>query len=181
MQFKKDGNLIMQYRRAKVRGGNYFFTLVTHKRRSIFKDPDKVGILREVFRKVIKDHKFIIDAFVLMPDHLHCIWKLPDNDKDFPLRWQLIKSNFTREHNKRFENYEGKVWQGRFWEHLIRDEEDYKNHVEYIHYNPVKHGLIDAPKNWEYSSFHRFVKRNEYDNEWGAFEQIKFTEETGHE
>jgi putative transposase len=128
-------------------------------------------------------HPFKIDAFVLLPDHLHCIWTLPHEDRDFSKRWRLIKSDFSRQcvakHKttpsaSRLRKKEQAIWQRRFWEHQIRKETDFINHVEYIHYNPVKHRLVQAPKDWEYSSFHRYVREGIYDVEWGARKEITF-------
>ncbi len=135
-------------------------------------------------------HLFTIDAFVLLPDHLHCLWTLPDGDRDFSKRWRLIKSYFSRKCDDKYKHTasasrqkkkEQAVWQRRFWEHLIRDERDFARHVEYIHYNPVKHRLATAPKDWEYSSFHRYVRDGMYDLEWGAGGNITLDETIGRE
>jgi len=180
----------MQYRRAKTKGGTYFFTVVTHDRRKFLCRPASVSLLREAFRNVMAEHHFQIDAVVLLPDHLHCIWTLPDGDSDFSTRWRLIKSYFTRGcdpvcHSppsaSRQKKQERAVWQRRFWEHQIRDERDFTQHVEYIHYNPVKHGLVKAPKDWPYSSFHRAVRRGIYSEEWGAGREIVFADGIGNE
>ncbi len=180
----------MLYRRARTKGGAYFFTVITFKREKILTEPENVKILRKAFQYVMKKHAFKIDAFVLLPDHLHCIWTLPQNDHDFSTRWRLVKSYFTRKCHKRFKQTpfesrknkkEQALWQRRFWEHLIRDEDDMVNHVEYIHYNPVKHGLVNAPKEWEFSSFHRFVREGTYQDEWGNGHKISFKETTGKE
>ena len=173
----------MKYRRAQTEGGTYFFTLVTHHRRRFLCKPENVTYLREAFRYVMVRHPLKIDAFVLLPDHLHCIWTLPEGDCDFSTRWRLIKSAFTRACGEihrgaisasRRQKGEQAVWQRRFWEHQIRDERDLIQHVEYIHYNPVKHSLAKAPKDWEYSSFHRYVREGFYDKEWGAEGTISF-------
>ena len=180
----------MQYRRAALKGGTYFFTLVTYQRRHILCEPDNVALLREVFRAVMAHHPLTIDAFVLLPDHLHCIWTLPQADHDFSTRWRLIKSAFSRRCQpkytqrpsaSRLRKGEQAVWQRRFWEHTIRDDKDLKQHVEYIHYNPVKHGLAGAPKDWEFSSFHRYVREGVYDIRWGETEGINFVAGIGHE
>ena len=143
---------------------------------TILTQPKNVSLLREALRRVMQKHPFTIDAFVLLPDHLHCIWTLPQSDRDYSTRWRLVKSYFSRQcdgrHSKPSESRQKKkeqaVWQRRFWEHLIRDDEDFVRHVEYIHYNPVKHRLVKAPNDWEYSSFHRYVRDGVYDVEWGA-------------
>ena len=146
-------------------------------------------MLRKSFKYVMGNHSFKIDAFVLLPDHLHCVWTLPEGDHDFSNRWRLIKSHFTRncdEYKQAALESGGKkreqpLWQSRFWEHLIRDEEDFVKHVEYIHYNPVKHGLVNAPMEWPYSSFHRHVREGAYDKRWGAGERLIFDETIGKE
>ena len=186
----------MRYSRARLKGGTYFFTVVTHKRVKIFNRSDNVELLRQAFGKVIKRHPFKIDAFVLLPDHLHCIWTLPQGDADFSTRWWLIKTYFSRhigfvgwveERNptkkttSRSKKNEKSIWQRRFWEHLIRNHEDLRRHVEYIHYNPVKHGLTKAPGDWDYSSFHRYVDKGMYDIKWGAGVKMKFDAAVGYE
>jgi putative transposase len=173
----------MQYRRAKTPGTTYFFTVVTHNRSQILCHPENINLLRNAFQQVMQQHPFKIDAIVLLPEHLHCIWTLPEGDADFSTRWRLIKSWFSRQchpqyHNKisasRQHKREKAVWQRRFWEHQIRDEQDFVRHVEYIHYNPVHHGLVNAPKDWEYSSFHRYMQDDIYDLKWGTSERIVF-------
>lgn len=180
----------MQYRRAKTPGSSYFFTLVTHNRRSILCESANIALLRDSFRRVIQKHPFVIEAISILPNHLHCIWTLPKGDADFSTRWRLIKSWFSRNCHIRYHGKisasrqskgEKAIWQRRFWEHLIRDEEDFNRHVDYIHYNPVHHGLVLAPKDWQYSSFHRFVERGVYDLNWGASEIPVFDVDTGME
>ncbi|MCB0223669.1 MAG: transposase [Anaerolineae bacterium] len=173
----------MEYRRAKIPGGTYFFTLVTHQRRRFLCQPDNISLLRQTFRLVMENHPFTIEAIVILPDHLHCIWTLPPSDANFSTRWRLIKSHFSRNCDSRYHGclsasrqskQERAIWQRRFWEHLIRDEADFIQHVDYIHYNPVKHGLVTAPQAWPHSSFHRFVQAGQYDEDWGAGVEIKF-------
>jgi putative transposase len=151
---------------------------------------NNVLLLRESFRHVMEKHPFTIDAFVLLPDYLHCLWTLSDGDRNFSKRWRLIKSYFSRKCDDKYKHTtsvsrqkkkEQAVWQRRFWEHLIRDEDDFARHVEYIHYNPVKHGLANAPKDWEYSSFHRYVHDGVHDLEWGAARDITFDAGVGNE
>ncbi len=124
-------------------------------RKPILTHPQNVDLLRKSYKKVMKKHPFKIDALVLLPEHLHCIWTLPKDDCDYSTRWRLIKSYFTRycDPQYKLERFESRVkkkeqalWQRRFWEHTITDDEDYLKHVDYIHYNPVKHGLVKAPK-----------------------------------
>jgi putative transposase len=180
----------MEYRRAKVEGGTYFFTLVTEKRQKILCLPKNVSLLKDAFRYVMQRHPFIIDTFVLLPDHLHCIWTLPEGDNNFSTLWRLIKSYFSRRCETILPEYisvsrrnkkERAIWERRFWEHLIKDELDFQNHVEYIHYNPVKHGLVTAPKDWQHSSFHRAVRQGTYGLMWGAGEELIFDSDIGKE
>lgn len=153
----------MQYRRDKTPGATYFFTVVTYDRQRIFGSDETVGLLREAFRYVKRRHPFEIDAIVVLPDHIHCLWTLPAMDADYSTRWRLIKGHFSRycpsKYRKplssaRIKKKEQAVWQRRFWEHRIRDNRDYTNHVNYIHRNPVKHGLVTTPTDWPYSSIH---------------------------
>ena len=180
----------MRYRRARIKGGTYFFTVVTHNRRRFLCQPENVGLLRNAVRHVMQKHPFSIDAFVLLPDHLHCIWTLPQEDDDFSTRWRLVKDYFTQHCGSQYRGdvsasrerkKEQSVWQRRFWEHAIRDDEDYVRHVEYIHYNPVKHGLVKAPRDWEYSSFHRYVRVGICDEMWGAGQEVSFGDHIGNE
>lgn len=132
----------------------------------------------EITREVRRDRPFEVKAWVLMPDHIHAIWELPDGDSDFSTRWALIKKGFTKRmsgrlktphpDSSRIKRREGTVWQRRFCEHKLRDDADLRIHVEYIHYNPVKHGLASAPMEWEYSSFREYVRRGLYALDWGA-------------
>jgi putative transposase len=180
----------MNYRRARTEGGTYFFTVVTCQRMKILCKPNSVLLLKKVFAHVKERHPFKIDAFVLLPEHLHCLWTLPERDRDFSKRWRLIKSYFSREYDcrektapsaSRQKKNEQAIWQRRFWEHQIRDERDFKAHCDYIHYNPVKHGLTKAPRNWAYSTFHRFVREGFYDLEWGAGSEVTFDSKVGSE
>jgi putative transposase len=158
-----------QYRRLYIPGGCYFFTVVTHKRSPIL--IDHIVHLKEAFNKVKNKFAFQTDAIVILPDHLHCIWNLPDNDNDFSTRWRLIKRLFSIELDAtRNKHQEKLVWQRRFWEHCIRDDRDWRRHMDYIHYNPVKHGLATSPRDWKYSSFRRCVEEGLYDLNWGAHE-----------
>jgi putative transposase len=180
----------MQYRRARIRGGTYFFTIVTHNRRQFLCQPENVELLRNSLLYVMQRHKFEIDAFILLPDHLHCIWVLPEGDDDYSTRWQLVKRYFSQHCKNQYKGdvsisrenkNEQAVWQRRFWEHVIRDDEDYIRHADYIHYNPVKHGYTKSPKDWEYSSFHKFVRSCMYDETWGVNQEISFDERIGNE
>ena len=174
-----------EYRRASAEGGTFFFTVVTYDRRPILCLEKSRGILRSVIRQVAKSHPFLVNAWVVLPDHMHCLWTLPEGDKDFSVRWALIKRGFTAGLRTALadkaasgmeaapglsmeRHREGTVWQRRFWEHQIRDEKDYAAHMEYIHFNPVKHGLVESPKDWPYSTFHQYVARGLYDHHWGS-------------
>ena len=167
------------YRRADVRGGCYFFTVVTYRRRPILTDPPARHLLREAILTTRQNYPFIIDAWVLLPDHLHCIWTLPEGDNDFSTRWNIIKAWFSRQaktlyhqaewlNTSKTKHRESTLWQRRFWEHLIRDEEDFIRHVDYIHFNPVKHALVTTVKEWPYSTFHRYVAEGIYPQNWGS-------------
>ena len=132
----------------------------------------------------------MIDAIVILPNHLHCIWTLLPEDADFSTRWRLIKSWFSRRCQVRYQGnvsasrrskQEKAVWQRRFWEHLIRDEQDFNRHMDYIHYNPVHHRLVAKVKDWQYSSFHRYVQRGVYDVNWGSGEILEFDSSVGME
>lgn len=151
------------YRRNRVAGGTYFFT-VTLRDRSSDLLVRHVDLLREAFRLVHNIRPFTIDAIVILPEHCHALWTLPEGDTDYSGRWRAIKSHFTRHLRTagvrliRDNRGEYQLWQRRFWEHTIRDERDYRHHVDYIHYNPVKHGLVEQAADWPYSSIHRYVR-----------------------
>lgn len=164
----------MRYRRAGVPGASYFFTVnLAERSRTLL--VDHADVLRAVIREVQTRHPFRTDAMVVLPDHLHAIWMLPENDKDFSTRWMLIKSGFSRRllfgerrNRSRISKGERGIWQRRFWEHLIRDETDYERHVDYIHYNPVKHGYVKRPVDWPHSSIHRFIARGIMSPDWAV-------------
>ena len=169
----------MRYRRAFRPGGSFFFTVVTEKRRPLLASAQAVAVLREAFRTVRASRPFTMDAAVVLPDHLHCIWTLPPDDGDFATRWRLVKSWFTRRcdpalrampDRARAARAEQALWQHRYWEHLLRDEADFNRHVEYIHYNPVKHGYAKTPLDWPHSSFRRYVEVGVYPADWGCGE-----------
>jgi len=155
------------YHRVYVSGGCYFFTVVCRQRRTFLADAATVDLLRQAIRSVKTKQPFEIDGMVVLPDHLHCIWRLPENDSDFSSRWREIKKYVTRRLALTLSNGQTSVWQSRFWEHLIRDEEDWRRHMDYIHYNPVKHGLVHHPADWPYSSFRTAVQKGWYDSHWG--------------
>jgi putative transposase len=180
----------MKYRRVRASGGTFFFTVVTHNRRKFLCLPENISLLRQSFRHVIANHPFKIEAIVVLPDHLHCLWTLPSDDEDYSTRWRLIKSYFSRNcdlayqapvSTSRKRQQEKAVWQRRFWEHQIRDSDDFIRHVEYIHYNPVRHGLAHAPIDWKFSTFRWYVRIGEYPADWGVGEQLTFPDNVGQE
>ena len=125
--------------------------------------------------EVQSTHPFAIDAWVLLPEHFHCLWTLPEGDSDFSKRWGLIKAKFSG----RFASLDRPVWQNRFWEHLIRDDRDFERHVDYIHYNPVKHGLVANPRDWSFSTLHRYVREGLLPENWGEGVSFNPTDEFG--
>ena len=140
----------MQYRRADTKGGTYFFTLNLADRKKTLLT-NEIDSLRLVINRVKKKHPFQLNAMVVLPDHLHALLTLPQNDNDYSTRWSLIKAGFSRLLPKderispsRKTKGERGIWQRRFWEHAIRDEQDFENHLNYIHYNPVKHGYVES-------------------------------------
>jgi putative transposase len=167
------GDPMTNYRRADFEGGYYFFTVVTYKRRRFLTSELARGCLRAAWEQARQRDYFDIVALCLLPDHLHCVWKLPDGDHDFSLRWSRIKAGFTRRYcdaggteyaqsSSRNRKRERGIWQRRFWEHRIRDEEELQRHIDYIHYNPVKHGLVDLISDWPWSTYHRYVRERLY-------------------
>lgn len=162
------------YRRNRVPGGTYFFTvnLLERRRRLLV---EHVDALRDAVRTVRDKQPFHIDAWVVLPDHLHCLWTLPAVDADYSRRWKAIKTAFAKAVPKeeslpavRRANHERGIWQRRFWEHTIRDDRDYAAHMDYICFNPVKHGLVERVADWPYSSFHRLVRAGVYPVDWGG-------------
>jgi putative transposase len=174
------------YRRSWVPGGTYFFTVVTWNRRPILTHAESRELLRTAWREVNQRLPFTTLAICLLPDHLHCVWSLPEGDANYAMRWREIKRLFSRQYIRRFEledkrnasrvkRNEAAIWQRRFWEHTLRDEADLQRHVDYIHYNPVKHGLVKNVADWPWSSFSRYVRSGFYESSWGQGigEQIK--------
>jgi putative transposase len=162
------------YRRNFIAGGSFFFTVNLAERRLRLLT-EHIDALRIALRQTRRHHPFTIDAMVVLPDHLHAVWTLPDGDPDFATRWRLIKSAFSRSlatgeriSPSRAAKGERGIWQRRFWEHTIRDENDFAHHMDYIHINPVKHGLVPRVSDWPYSSFHRMVKLGVYPEDWAG-------------
>ena len=170
------------YRRAIVPGGTFFFTVVSWQRRPVLCNPDIRATLRAAITTVRKTHPFTVNAWVLLPDHLHCVWTLPDGDADFAVRWAMIKRFVTRRiaapgngarsapygGDSRLKRHEGGLWQRRFWEHCIRDQRDLERCRDYLHWNPVKHGHVTRVVDWPYSTFHRWVNDGVYPVDWGG-------------
>lgn len=165
---------MVMYRRNIVPGARYFFTVTLLDRTSRLL-VERIADLRDAFRAARRQRPFVIDAIVVLPDHLHCVWTLPEGDADYALRWREIKSWFSRRMPQgeqpimgRINKGERGIWQRRYWEHTLRDERDVERHIDYIHYNPVKHGQVARVADWPFSSFHRFVRRGIYPPDWGG-------------
>ncbi len=168
-----------RYTRAFVPGGCFFFTVALLERRRALLT-GQIDLLRAAFVAARQLRPFATDAIVVLPDHLHCIWTLPPGDADFSARWHHIKGRFSRSiaqgerlSARRRKKGERGIWQRRFWEHAIRDEEDFARHADYIHYNPVKHGHVRQAADWPHSSFHRYVARGVYAADWGASPDVR--------
>lgn len=163
------------YRRAYHPGGTYFFTVNLLERSGNDLLTRHIDLLRDAVRAVHRKHPFIIHGWVVLPDHLHCVIQLPDDDADFSLRWRLIKQRFSRSlplkerrSAVRIRRGERGIWQRRFWEHLIRDESDYSAHMDYVHINPLKHGLVTSVADRPYSTFHWLVDSGVYPRDWAG-------------
>jgi putative transposase len=164
---------MVRYRRNFIPGGTYFFTVTLADRRSTALVDHIVG-LRSAFRAARRARPFAIDAIVILPDHLHAILTLPSNDADFPSRLRRIKGHFSSAlieaglDLRRWPNGDLALWQRRFWEHTIRDDNDFARHVDYVHFNPIKHGLVRLVRDWPYSSFHRYVRKGLLPEDWAG-------------
>jgi putative transposase len=161
-----------------VEEATYFFTVVKYDWLPILTTDESRPILHDAWLDVRGRYPFRTVAVCLLPEHLHCIWALPEWDAGYPVRWKEIKRLFTRsylakvgpgeERNaSRVMKGEAAIWQRRYWEHMIRDEQDLRRHVDYIHYNPLKHGLVRRVADWPWSSFHRYVRMGYYEQDWG--------------
>lgn len=164
----RHGCRMSRYRRLYVLGGTYFFTVNLAQRGSDVLIR-RVDVLREAVRVTRAARPFAIEAWVVMPDHLHAVWTLPPGDADFSVRWKEIKGVFSQAcpvqpHVSPSKARKGErgIWQRRFWEHCIRDEADFAAHVAYCHWNPVKHGFVERPENWAWSSVHREIRRERW-------------------
>jgi len=174
-----------EYRRLRSPGGIYFFTVVTHERRPILCQNGAADQLLGIMGEVAKEVPFRVEAYVLLPDHVHCIWHLRDDTCDFSRAWALVKLRFTKymsglvefrtatetRTRSKIGRCDSAVWQRRFWEHQIRDDADFEAHFHYIHFNPVKHGLARRPMEWPHSTFHRFVEEGVYAQDWGGLDE----------
>lgn len=147
------------YRRNRVPGGTYFFTVCLRDRRAGTLVAEIVA-LRDAVRLTRARWPFHMDACAVLPDHLHCVWTLPPGDDRFSVRWRSIKTAFVQALGR------PGVWQPRYWEHTFRDERDYAAHLDYVHFNPVKHGFVQHPADWPHSTFHRSVARGLYPADW---------------
>jgi len=169
--------IMSRFRRATA-GSTFFFTVISHRRRPILCDETIRAALRDAIHAVRMRRPFAIDAWVLLPDHLHCIWTLPDGDSDYSARWSQIKHHVSFRCRDAYDDSllgragkargEAAIWQRRFWEHRIRDDVDMERHVDYIHFNPVRHGHAVHAATWPYSTFSRYVREGVYPPDWGG-------------
>ena len=177
------------YRRSFA-GNAYFFTVATFNRLPILISEASRSILRRAWLDVRKRFPFTVEVLCLLPEHLHCIWTLPVADHTYSLRWKEIKRSFTRgyleeigpgepRNDSRQKRGEAAIWQRRFWEHTIRDEEELNRHMDYIHYNPVKHGLCQQVADWLWSSVHRYVRMGYYAPDWWLADEKVITMKLG--
>lgn len=161
------------YRRSQQKGGTYFFTVALANRKSNLLI-EHIEHFKQAYRQVWQDYPFESVAICVLPDHIHAIWSLPCDDCNYSLRWQLLKRYFSRHFdncqirsNSKMKHREKGIWQRRFWEHAIRNEQDLQQHMDYVHFNPVKHGYVKRVCDWQYSSFHRFVRLGLLPENWG--------------
>ena len=164
---------MVNYRRSIQPGGTFFFTATLRNRTSHLLT-DNVDLLKAAFKKVKAQQPFHIKAYVILPEHLHMIWELPTGDWDYSVRWKKIKTLFSKSVYKsgialsKTKHNEYRLWQRRFWEHTITNITDFENHVNYIHYNPIKHGLVKELRDWPHSSFHHYVLQGQLPEHWGS-------------
>lgn len=163
------------YVRTRVAGGTYFFTVNLAERHGNTLLVDHIDALKAAFRQTRLDHPFAMPGFVVLPEHLHCLWRMPAGDDDFPMRWRLIKSRFSRSVSvgerrspSRVRKNERGIWQRRYWEHTVRDEVGFRRCLDYIHYNPVKHGHAARAADWPHSSFRHWMERGGYPSDWAS-------------
>jgi putative transposase len=163
------------YRRYRIPGGTFFFTVNLLERNPNDLLVRHIDVLRRAVKETRQRQPFHIDAWVVLPDHLHCVWTLPTGDTDNSGRWRSIKQIFSKAMPKterrtkvRLVRGERGIWQRRFWERMIFDDNDFAAHVDYCHINPVKHGLVRNVADWPYSTFHRYVKRGIIPIDWAT-------------
>jgi putative transposase len=178
-----------EYRRSRE-GSAYFFTVVTYQREHFLCSAESVITFDGIVNEVKQRHSFEVDACVVLPDHIHSIWRFPDGDVSYSMVWGYIKKEFSKrmkeklpvsaQTSSRLKHRESMVWQRRFWEHQIRDEKDFLAHFDYIHFNPVKHGLVQMPVDWRYSTFQKYVDSGVYPKDWGSV-PVEFNEGVGRE
>ena len=165
------------YRRWRREGGCFFLTVVTCGREPLFRGAQARTLLREAMDAVCRERPWKTEATVVLPEHWHALWRLPEGDTDYSTRVRRVKKLFTRTWlaaggrerpvtaSQRRLRRRG-IWQARFWEHTIRDAADFKMHLDYVHMNPVRHGLVARPGDWAFSSFRRWVAMGEYEADW---------------
>ena len=169
------------YRRSRLAGGTFFFTVVTEQRANLLCTELARSLLSKAVRDCRRRWPFHIDAIVLLGDHLHAIWTLPEGDTDYSTRWAWIKKEFSKSwiatggfsrevSPRRQRRRRLGIWQRGFWEHTIQNETDFARHFDYVHYNPIKHGLVKSVSEWPYSTFHRWVRKGVYPIDWGSQE-----------
>ncbi|MFH1595998.1 MAG: transposase [Pseudomonadota bacterium] len=163
----------------RIYSGNlWFFTVVTHRRIPMLTSDEARKCLREAIIHCRKLYPFSVEAWVLLPDHLHCVWDLPESDSNYSRRWSIIKRKFTQAFGNGKDRI-GPFWQKRFWAHLITDDRDYEKHMDYIHFNPVKHSLVSMPGQWPWTSLHCLVEEGRYAPNWGT--NVEIPKEIGRE
>ena len=167
------------YRRSQQKGGSFFFTVALANRQSHLLI-QYIDYFKQAYRKVWQNYPFESVAVCVLPDHVHAIWTLPPDDCNYSLRWQLIKRYFSRHFNvsqtrshSKIKYREKGIWQRRFWEHEIRDEQDLQRCIDYVHFNPVKHGYVARCIDWEYSTFHHYVRLGMLPENWGGTELVR--------
>jgi putative transposase len=167
-----------EYRRVKIPGGTYFLTLVTYQRQRLFSTRKVCDLWHEAVNHVSTYHPFTMVAYCILPDHIHMIWRMPKDDLNYSMRIGEIKKYFSKRYVARFgvtipknksqqKRRELTIWQRRFWEHYINNQDDLRCHIDYIHYNPVKHGWVDQVFKWQSSSFFDYVAKGYYGLDWG--------------
>lgn len=169
--------------RSPLAGSTYFFTIVAHQRRPIFCNPVIRTSLAKAVQLVRASRPFVVDAWVLLPDHMHCMWTLPEGDLDYAARWLAIKRYVASDVGRRLQEAafadpsphhrrEVTLWQRQFWEHPIHDDHDFERHMDYLHFDPVKHGQAARVRDWPHSTFHRHVREGSYPPDWHGSEDI---------